>query len=438
MMQDHPFAALLSGINPITHRGVLQAVLPGRLESMGPKAVIGDLCKIVPAGGEEEKLAEVVALTHDKTVLMPLDSCESLSVGDRVIRTDTHRMTVVGEGLKGRILSALGKPIDGRPEATADFLWPLAGKPLNPMERDVAASPLSTGVRAIDGCLPLAKGQRIGIFAASGVGKTTLVEQIMQNVEADNLVLCLVGERGREGAVLWSALQAAGIANKATLFVATSDESAAVRARVVNAALAQAEYLRSKNKDVVLFVDSSTRYAMALREMGLSAGEPPTVRAYTPNVFAQLPRMVERCGASASGGSITAFFTVLAETDDVDDPIVEVMKSLLDGHIILSREIAASGRYPAIDVLNSVSRLADKVICDRQQKALLKLRASMFRLREAQLLIESGLHKPGNNKSLDRSIARRSDIETFLAQSTSGAATPTDTLNALEKLVEQL
>jgi flagellum-specific ATP synthase len=274
-----------------------------------------------------------------------------------------------------------------------------------------------TGIRAIDGLLPLAKGQRIGIFAASGVGKTSLLEQLAAQIECDRCVLCLVGERGREVEGIWRQVSKRADAGRFTLVAATSDESAALRVRSANVALALAEHWRDQGEHVVLIIDSVTRLAMALREIGLASGEPPTVRAYTPNVFAALPRLVERCGAVRSGGAITAVMTVLSETDDVDDPIVEVMKSLLDGHIVLSRKLAERAHFPAIDVPRSISRLSPGLMAPPHAAAAREAIAMLGTYEEARLLIESGMYKQGASPEIDRAIAMRDRLSGFLRQS---------------------
>ena len=437
-MISHRYQDTLDQLPLTSHFGRLVQITPGRIESLGPSAMLGDICRIYQENGGTTRLAEVIAFSPERTTLMPLDDCNELAIGDTIERTTLHRFARVGPGLSGRVVDALANPLDGLLPCTGLRPWPLRGQMLKPIERSIEPNAYHTGMKVVDGCLPLARGQRIGIFAASGVGKTTLIEQIMQNVDTDHIVVCLVGERGREVASLWKSLQNCGLATKATVLAATSDESAPLRARVVNQAMAQAEFLRSQNKHVAIFVDSVTRYAMALREMGLAAGEPPTVRAYTPNVFTQLPRIVERCGGTRSAGSVTAFFTILSETDDNDDPIVEVMKSLLDGHIILSRRIADSGRFPAVDILQSVSRLAEGVLSPEHRIYLSKFRAAMSQLEDARLMIESGLHKQGQNASLDKAISLRTAMERFLEQKARDKISPSQLLSELKALAAQL
>jgi len=285
-----------------------------------------------------------------------------------------------------------------------------------PLERQDALEPLVTGVKVIDGLLTLGRGQRIGLFSASGVGKTTLMTQLALGIGADRVVLCLVGERGREVEALWSTIAARKDRARFTCIAATSDQSAPMRARAPAQALALAEYWRGRGEDVLFIVDSVTRFAMALREIGLAGGAPPTVRAYTPNVFTALPRIVERCGAAKSGGSISAIMTVLSESDDNDDPIVEVMKSLLDGHIVLSRALAEQGSFPPVDILRSVSRMAHARVDRGHAAAAERVLALSAAYDEGRLMIEAGLHKPNANLRLDEAIRERSAIEAFVRQ----------------------
>ena len=310
----------------------------------------------------------------------------------------------------------LGEAIDDQGPIMADrFASRDMVNPL-PLERVALKSRFDTGIAGIDGLLTLARGQRIGIFAAAGVGKTTLIEQLASQAEYDRCVICLIGERGREVEAFWQNCQASRHPERFTLVASTSDESAALRARAGNYALCLADYWRRKGEHVLLIVDSVTRMAMAMREIGLAAGEPPTVRAYTPSVFAAIPRFVEHCGAIRSGGAITAVMTILSETDDVDDPIAEMMKSLLDGHIILSRQIAEQGHFPAIDISRSVSRQAGKLMSAEHLDSATEIRKLLSVYDESRTLVESGIYKAGSNAQLDTAIRLRPAIMKFLMQ----------------------
>jgi flagellum-specific ATP synthase len=341
----------------------------------------------------------------------------------------------VGEALLGRAVDGLGRPIDGGPPIPRLTLAALDAAAAPALDRLSPTERLDTGVRAIDTLLTLAKGQRIGVFAASGVGKTTLLTQLVNQIDADVCVICLVGERGREVEELWAHDLPAAARRRSVLVAATSDQSAALRARACSYALAAADHWRARGAHVLLVVDSVTRYAMALREIGLAAGEPPTVRAYTPGVFAALPRLVEGCGAVRGQGAITAIFTVLSETDDVDDPISETMRSILDGHIVLSRELAEQAHFPAIDVPRSISRLARSVQSAADRACAEDAIARLSTYEAARTLIETGVYRSGANPGIDAALAARPRLLAFLQQ---GAHESTPAEAARRALAEAL
>lgn len=414
-MTVHPFIDRIAGLADARPYGVLRKVAQGHYEATGPDCTQGDICEI-EAGQDRTLLAEVAMADENGLVLVPLEQAIPVRPRTRVFRSTLGARTPVGDGFAGRAVDALGRPIDGGPPVETFEHAPLAGEVLRPLDRTVPKKVVHTGIRAIDGLLTLGEGQRIGIFAASGVGKTSLVEQLVAQVACDRVVLCLVGERGKEVEAIWKALGTRKDAKRFTLVAATSDQSAPLRARSTSVALALAEHWRARGEHVLLVIDSVTRLAMALREIGLAAGEPPTVRAYTPNVFAALPRLVERCGAARDGGAITAVMTVLSETDDVDDPIVEIMKSLLDGHIVLSRTLAERGHFPAIDLSRSISRQASRLMDDDHAKAARRAVALLGVYEEARVLIESGMYKSGASTDIDATIAVRTGMTTFLCQ----------------------
>lgn len=415
---------------PAERCGRITRVSSTYIETDGPDAPVGSVCAIDgPAG---DVLATLVSIDMQRAVLAPLDSINGVRLGARVRLIGSSASPLTGDGFLGRAVDGLGRPIDGAP--------PVAGLPglesvISPLDRVTPAKALTTGVRAIDGLLPLAQGQRIGVFAAPGVGKTTLLTQMAAQVAADRCVICLVGERGREVESLWSGLHAACWA-RTTLVAATSDESAAMRVQAVEQAIALALRWRAEGRHVLFLLDSVTRYAMALREIGLAAGEPPTVRAYTPGVFAALPRLVERCGAVRDGGAITAVMTVLSETDDVDDPITEVMKSLLDGHIVLSRRIAEQNRYPAVDVPRSISRLAPLIMTKPHQRLAAQALASISAYDNARTLIEAGVYVSGSNAETDAAVRRKPALDAFLAQGDESVSGMDATLAALVRALE--
>jgi flagellum-specific ATP synthase len=414
-MSTHRFLAQLEQADFARPYGYVRKVAPGLVEATGPSGRLGELCEI-ECEGAPAVLAEIAAVDERRVVLIPLEQQATIPPDAKVVARPTRDRVAVGDAFAGRAVDSLGRPIDGLGVIAAEAFGPLAGSVPRPMQRDARSTVLPTGLRAIDGLLTLGQGQRVGIFAASGVGKTSLMEQLATQVECDRCVLCLVGERGREVEAIWRMLSSREDADRYTLVAATSDESAALRSRSVGYALALAEHWRAAGDHVLLMVDSVTRLAMALREIGLAAGAPPTVRAYTPNVFGALPRLVERCGAVRSGGAITAIMTVLSETDDVDDPIVELMKSLLDGHIVLSRALAEQGHFPAIDVPRSVSRGAQRLVATEQAGAMREAVAQLAAYEEARVMIESGVYKSGTNGAVDRAIAKRAEMNTFLRQ----------------------
>ena len=413
-MSAHRFLTLLDRAELAPAHGFVRKVAQGHFEATGPACTVGDLCEI---GGEGRPvLAEVAAVDECGLILVPLEQERAVHPSERVVVLRGAGSAQVGNGFAGRAIDALGRPFDGKGAIYATDTAPLTGSVPRPLDRAAPSRKVVTGVRAIDGILTLGEGQRIGIFAASGVGKTSLLEQVAAQIECDRVILCMVGERGREVEAIWRLLSCRPDADRFTLVAATSDETAALRARAANVALCLAEHWRAQGEHVLFVVDSVTRLAMALREIGLAAGEPPTVRAYTPNVFAALPRLVERCGATRAGGAITAIMTVLSETDDVDDPIVEVMKSLLDGHIILSRSLAELGHFPAIDVSRSISRQASRLMDGAHAAAARSAVALLGVHEEARVMIESGVYKSGANPGIDRAVVARAGLMDFLQQ----------------------
>jgi flagellum-specific ATP synthase len=413
-MNAHRFLAMLDAAQFARPHGFVRKVAQGHFEATGPECTIGDLCEIDGQGGS--LLAQVASVDESGLILVPLEQDRPVRPAARIMMVPQGGAIMVGDDYAGRAIDALGRSFDGKGPIAAHRAVGIEGIVPRPLDRVATGNMMVTGLRAIDGLLTLAEGQRIGIFAAAGVGKTSLLEQLATQIDCDHCVLCLVGERGREVEGIWRNLSARPDAARFTLVAATSDETAALRARAASIALCLAEYWRDQGKRVLLVVDSVTRLAMALREIGLAAGEPPTVRAYTPNVFAALPRLVERCGATRAG-SITAIMTVLSETDDVDDPIVEVMKSLLDGHIILSRALAERGHFPAIDVSRSISRQATKLMDAQHAASARSAIAQLGVYEEARVMIESGVYKSGASGEIDQAIATRGRLMAFLQQS---------------------
>lgn len=434
-MTRHAFAAHIDALDPFRRVGHVRKVSQTHIEATGPLTTVGDICAIQGEAGAPSVLAEVTAVESSHIVLVPLEPATSIRPDARIVAMPGRSLAPVGDAFAGRAVNALAEPIDNGACLLFSDMRPLEGRVLAPMERIEPDRILETGVRAIDGGLSIGRGQRIGIFAASGVGKTTLVRQLAAQIASDRCVLCLVGERGREVEAAWRESAASPSRDKFTCVAATSDLSAVLRVRAVHQALCLAEYWRDRGEHVVLIVDSVTRYAMAMREIGLASGEPPTLRAYTPNVFSALPRLVERCGAARAGGSITAIIAVLSETDDVDDPIAETMKSLLDGHIILSRQLAEQGHFPAIDLTKSISRLSEQIMAPNHATAARRAVALLATYEEARLMIESGVYKTGANPRIDEAVRGRDNLLAFLKQRSNDRTPLSETVRMLNLAV---
>ena len=393
--------------------GKVNKVVGLTIESKGPDASLGELCKIYTKDGKRI-LAEVVGFKDEDVVLMPLEDATGLRPGCEVVSTNRVVDVGVGEALKGRVLDGLGQPIDGKP-FVPEKRYPIVNESPHPLKRKRIKEPLPVGIRAIDGFITLGKGQRIGIFAGSGVGKSTLMGMIARNTYADINVIALIGERGREvREFIERDLGEEGL-KRSVVVVSTSDQPALVRVKSLLTATAIAEYFRDQGYDVMLMVDSLTRWAMAQREVGLSIGEPPTTRGYPPSVFAGLPKILERAGNS-DVGSITAIYTVLVEADDFNEPISDTVRSIVDGHIMLSRSLAEANHYPAIDVLASISRLMTEVVSEDHYRAAAKLKDLMATYRSSKDLIDVGAYKKGSNPKIDMAIDMMDKINSFLRQ----------------------
>lgn len=404
----------VSSTNPIKLTGKVKKVVGLTIEVEGLQAFVGELCKI-STGGTREVLAEVVGFKDNCILLMPLGELTGVAPGSEVETTNKVLNAKVGFELLGRVLDGLGRPIDGK-KLDCETEYPLDNDPPNPLTRNRIDSIMTTGVRAIDAFLTCGVGQRIGIFAGSGVGKSTLLGMISKYSDADVNVIGLVGERGREVKdFIEKDLGEDGL-KKTVVVVATSDQPPLLRLKGAFTATAIAEYFRDQGLKVMLMMDSVTRFAMAQREVGLTIGEPPATKGYTPSVFAMLPRLMERSGNSANG-SITAFYTVLVDGDDMNEPIADAVRSILDGHIVLSRKLAAKNHYPAIDVLSSISRLMSEIADEDINLKAGDLRDVISTYNEAEDLINIGAYQKGSNPKIDRAIKIIDDVENFLKQS---------------------
>lgn len=386
------------------------------IESQGPPAKLGEICLIERGRHSPPLPVEVVGFRNGRTLLTPLGDLAGVAPGSEVIPTRQTASVGVSEALLGRVLDGLGNPIDGKPAPKTEKRYPLIAEAPAALERPPLRSPVSMGIRAIDALLTCAYGQRIGIFAGSGVGKSTLMGMIARNTTAEVNVIALIGERGREvREFIEDSLGEVGL-ERSVLVVATSDQPAIVRQKAAFTATAIAEYFRDRGKQVLLMMDSLTRLAMAQREIGLSAGEPPAARGYTPSVFALMPRLLERAGNSATG-SITGIYTVLVDGDDLNDPIADTARAILDGHIVLSRALTQQGHYPPIDVLASLSRVMPNIVAPEHLTAANRLRQLLAAYREAEDLIAIGAYQQGANPLVDTAVARIDAIRAFLRQS---------------------
>jgi len=411
-------------------QGRVTQVIGLTIEALGLQAQIGELCYITPKDSDAEIPAEVMGFRDDRTLLMPLGEMRGIGPGS-VVHASSSLFTVpVGEVLLGRVLDGLGRPIDGKGPIYCRSAYPAAGSAPPPLGRIQITEPLETGIRAIDGFLTTGKGQRIGIFAGSGVGKSTAMGMIARHARSDVSVIALIGERGREvQEFIDRDLGPEGLA-RSVVIVSTSDQPALVRMKGAWVATAIAEYFRDQGGDVTFLMDSITRFAMAQREVGLAIGEPPAMKGYTPSVFALLPKLLERTG-TGKHGTITGFYTVLVESDDLTEPITDAVRSILDGHIVLSREMAAQNHYPAIDVLESVSRVMPAITNDNHRAAASQLRDLMATYNKASDLINIGAYNEGSNPAIDRAIILMPHILQFLQQSANEPTPYSNTINQL-------
>lgn len=414
--------------------GKIEKIIGMTIEASGPSCNIGDVCRIFSKDMTSYIKAEVVGFNKSNILLMPYTDIEGIGPGSIVDNTGGKLNVRTGEGLVGRIVDATGEPLDGGGEIDYTDEVSITGIPVNPFTRPPIKEKIELGVKAIDGMLTMGKGQRMGIFAGSGVGKSTLMGMIARKVKADVNVIALVGERGREvREFIERDLGPEGMA-RSVLVVATSDQPAMMRSKCPLTATAIAEYFMKQGKDVLLMMDSLTRYAMALREVGLSTGEPPIARGYTPSIYSNMPKLLERAG-NFPEGSITGIYTVLVEGDDTNEPIADTVRGIIDGHIILSRKIAAQNHYPAIDILESVSRLMSEIASPDHKAAAGKLRNLLSLYNANSDLISIGAYKHGTNPALDEAISKIDRINEFLMQAVGESFTMEQTVKLLMEAV---
>lgn len=418
----------------ISHIGKIENIVGMAIEASGGKASIGDISLIYSEDKNKQIPAEIVGFKDDKILLMPYDTMSGISVGSFVRNTRGRLKIPVGECLQGRIVDAMGKPMDELGEFCTDTHYNVENSYINPLSRPPITERLEFGVKAIDGVLTIGKGQRIGIFAGSGVGKSTLLGMIAKNVKADINVIALVGERGREvREFIEKDLGEEGL-KRSILVVATSDQPAMLRMKCPMVATTIAEYFKDQGKDVLLMMDSLTRFAMAQREIGLAVGEPPVARGYTPSIYAELPKLLERSGKFKKG-SITGVYTVLVEGDDTNEPIADTVRGILDGHIVLTRKLANGNHFPAIDINGSISRLMSSIVSDEHKQLASRLRDIVSIYDKNSDLISIGAYKAGTNPKVDYAISKIDKINGFLKQGTAESFSYEEILEQMKEIL---
>ncbi len=420
--------------NPYRYYGKIIRVAGVMLESEGPLASIGEIVEIRTKNGRKIK-AEVVGFKENRVISMPLEEMTGISMGDKVISSKKYPEIGVGEKLLSRVIDSLGNPIDKKGSLKFQDRYPIYKRAPKALKRRIIKDKIETGVRAIDGFTTIGKGQRIGIFAGSGVGKSTLMGMIARNTTAEINVIILVGERGREvKEFIERDLGEEGL-KRSVIVVATSDEPPLLKIRAAFAGTAIAEYFMDKGYDVLIMLDSLTRFAYAQREVGLATGEPPSTKGYTPSVFSALPRLLERAGNFLDRGSITGIYTVLVEADDITEPVADISRSILDGHIVLSRELANRNHYPAIDILQSISRVMSSIVDENHKRAVGKIRELLSAYKDAEDLINIGAYVKGSNPLIDEAISKIDAINKLLRQRVDEKSDYSKTLDIIKSVV---
>jgi flagellum-specific ATP synthase len=423
----------LATFYPYQMYGKVSQVVGLVIEGKGPVSSVGDAALIYPTEGKPPINAEVVGFKEGKTLLMPLGELRGVGVGSKIHSKKSVVNMGVGTGLLGRVIDGLGQPMDGKGSLDIADHVPIYRETVNPLKKKRIAEPLDLGIRAFNGLLTCGRGQRMGIFAGSGVGKSVLLGMIARHTEANVNVIGLIGERGREVREFLERDLGEGL-NHSVVIVATSDQPPLIRVRAAFLTVAIAEYFRDKGADVLLLMDSLTRFAMAQREVGLAIGEPPTTKGYTPSVFSHLTKLLERTGNGEGSGTMTAIFSVLVEGDDLDDPIADASRAVLDGHVVLSRKLADSNQYPAIDVLRSVSRTMKDIIAGEQLQFANRITEILSEYERAEDLINIGAYNPGSNKKIDYAISMMDRVKTFLSQGVDERVTIEKTVDSMKLL----
>jgi flagellum-specific ATP synthase len=430
------YQAFVDNISFVKKRGRVNRVTGLIIEGDGPPVSLGSLCSIVSNQRDKQVDAEVVGFRDNKILLMPLGEMTGIEPGSIIESKDESPLINVSDGLLGRVLDGNGLPLDGKGPIPLGVDYPIFGTPVNPLEKNRVKEPLDVGIRAINALLTCGKGQRLGIMAGTGIGKSILVGMIARNTSADVNVIALIGERGREvKEFIEENLGEEGL-KKSVVVAAASDQPPLVRLRGAFIAHTLAEYFRDQGKDVLLVMDSVTRFALAQREIGLSVGEPPTTRGFTPSVFSLLPKLMERAGTSSGKGTITGLYTVLVEGDDLTEPISDSVRAILDGHIVLSRRLSSHNHYPAIDVLESISRLMIDVVSKEQIDLAMQFKDILATYREAEDLINIGAYAQGTNPKIDLAIEKIEAFNRFLRQGIGESSSMKDSISELEKIVE--
>ncbi len=423
----------ISSLYPYRIYGKVEQVVGTVIEGKGPICSVGDSASIFPFENSNPIEAEVVGFRDGKTLLMPLGDIRGIGVGSKILTRRQSVLYYAGDELLGRVINGLGYPIDGKGDLSCKDPVPIYRRTVNPLKKKRITEPLDLGIRSINGLLTCGKGQRIGIFSGSGVGKSVLLGMIARHTAAEINVIGLIGERGREVREFIERDLGDGLSHSVVI-VATSDEPPLIRIRGAYLTVAIAEYFRDRGYDVLLMMDSLTRFAMAQREIGLAIGEPPTTKGYTPSVFSQLSRLLERTGNGEGSGSMTAIYTVLVEGDDMEDPVADASRAILDGHIVLSRKLADSNIYPAVDVLRSVSRLMKDIVPKEQLEYASRVIEILSEYERAEDLINIGAYVPGSNRKIDYAISMIDKIRLFLKQDVNEKVTMEDTINSLKIL----